>query len=134
MLHQVIKGYFYRFMDREILLTHDQGILAYMTFFLYERAFSFSLCWLLFITGCPVAWYIMRDDGFQGLLHVKEDHRRKGLATLLINKLRVVLQSHELQEVIGVSNGSIVSRDCFLKQGFRDFESMEFLSLMKDEG
>jgi GNAT superfamily N-acetyltransferase len=74
---------------------------------------------------------MMRDDGTQGVLHVREDIRRTGVAALLIEKLRQVLQAHGLHEVVGISNSNTPSRNLYVKHGFTEGERYDFVYLAR---
>lgn len=72
-----------------------------------------------FSTGDLVAWYLVRADGIQGMLHVMEPHRGKGLASCLLKYMHTVktkaLGQHDFV-IIVVNNEP--SEKLYLKNGF----------------
>ncbi|CAG0887402.1 unnamed protein product [Darwinula stevensoni] len=73
-------------------------------------------------------WYLLMSFGGQGMLYVREQHRRRGLAALLVAWVsRRVVSAYGLVPYVIVARDTPAPLELFSKMGFREFATCQWI-------
>ncbi|CAG0923251.1 unnamed protein product [Notodromas monacha] len=65
-----------------------------------------------------VGWFLMQETGCQGILHVTEEHRGKGIAQVLVREMQETLLGLNLEPVSVILDTNEPSYRLFRKSGY----------------
>jgi predicted GNAT family acetyltransferase len=74
--------------------------------------------------GELVAWYLNQEYGLQGLLHVADEHRGRGLASCIIASMQKLTADLGMDEVVVIWDENEASRRLYQKLGMEPGEAV----------